>query len=455
MTTGSTRRGYEQQGEVEQRVVEERRGSCSAPPSSLAVRLWRSIQPARASALFHYSLLYLALIFVAAAIDPVLLLMDARARAEERRPGPLAVRLLARAARADGSHRDRRRLHLAPPSRPSGACRPAAGRPDGDREHRAEQDEGRGDDGRVTTATPSAARTSPARSSARWILPGGSERPPPSSSDRATPLQSSPGALAWLRRSAAPPARPAQLPARLPRASGFRAAARRCARSGGRVSGWTSRTARADRGSCRARRSARSPSVRGRSGPARRGRAVPSPPPFRSRPCGRSRRGPRLTQSGLRRLGQLLDAKGDLRRVALGTLRRRDRRPARARPPRSRPTPCVARSTSGAHACRERLLVTAGQSRRRRSRRRPVRRPPARAPTSTRSFRRWGGRPCRDRGHPLAQVFGCRRPGGTKLAHEPVEPLVDRWVLRRGHRSSLSPRACRSARLSRVDKQSG
>jgi protoheme IX farnesyltransferase len=37
----------------------------------LAARLRRSIQPARASALFHYSLLYLALIFVAAAIDPV------------------------------------------------------------------------------------------------------------------------------------------------------------------------------------------------------------------------------------------------------------------------------------------------------------------------------------------------------------------------------------------------
>ena len=39
----------------------------------LAVRLRRSIQPARASALFHYSLLYLALIFVAAAIDPVVI----------------------------------------------------------------------------------------------------------------------------------------------------------------------------------------------------------------------------------------------------------------------------------------------------------------------------------------------------------------------------------------------
>ena len=39
----------------------------------LAVRLWRSIQPARASALFHYSLLYLALLFVAAAIDPVVI----------------------------------------------------------------------------------------------------------------------------------------------------------------------------------------------------------------------------------------------------------------------------------------------------------------------------------------------------------------------------------------------
>jgi protoheme IX farnesyltransferase len=39
----------------------------------LAVRLWRSLQPARASALFHYSLLYLALLFVAAAVDPVVI----------------------------------------------------------------------------------------------------------------------------------------------------------------------------------------------------------------------------------------------------------------------------------------------------------------------------------------------------------------------------------------------
>ncbi len=38
----------------------------------LAVRLRLSIQPARASALFHYSLVYLALIFVAAALDPVI-----------------------------------------------------------------------------------------------------------------------------------------------------------------------------------------------------------------------------------------------------------------------------------------------------------------------------------------------------------------------------------------------
>jgi protoheme IX farnesyltransferase len=38
----------------------------------LAVRLWRSLEPRRASALFHYSLLYLALLFCAAAIDPVL-----------------------------------------------------------------------------------------------------------------------------------------------------------------------------------------------------------------------------------------------------------------------------------------------------------------------------------------------------------------------------------------------
>jgi protoheme IX farnesyltransferase len=38
----------------------------------LAMRLWRSLSPARASALFHYSLLYLALLFVAAAADPVI-----------------------------------------------------------------------------------------------------------------------------------------------------------------------------------------------------------------------------------------------------------------------------------------------------------------------------------------------------------------------------------------------
>jgi len=37
----------------------------------LAVRLRLSLQPARASALFHFSLLYLALLFMAAAVDPV------------------------------------------------------------------------------------------------------------------------------------------------------------------------------------------------------------------------------------------------------------------------------------------------------------------------------------------------------------------------------------------------
>jgi heme o synthase len=39
----------------------------------LALRLWRSTSPARAGALFHYSLAYLALLFVAAAADPMLL----------------------------------------------------------------------------------------------------------------------------------------------------------------------------------------------------------------------------------------------------------------------------------------------------------------------------------------------------------------------------------------------
>jgi protoheme IX farnesyltransferase len=39
----------------------------------LALRLWRSTAPAQASALFHYSLAYLALLFVAMAADPMLL----------------------------------------------------------------------------------------------------------------------------------------------------------------------------------------------------------------------------------------------------------------------------------------------------------------------------------------------------------------------------------------------
>jgi heme O synthase-like polyprenyltransferase len=38
----------------------------------LALRLRRRMTPAHASALFHYSLLYLALLFVAVALDPVL-----------------------------------------------------------------------------------------------------------------------------------------------------------------------------------------------------------------------------------------------------------------------------------------------------------------------------------------------------------------------------------------------
>jgi protoheme IX farnesyltransferase len=37
----------------------------------LALRLWREWTPGRASVLFHYSLLYLALLFVAMAIDPL------------------------------------------------------------------------------------------------------------------------------------------------------------------------------------------------------------------------------------------------------------------------------------------------------------------------------------------------------------------------------------------------
>jgi heme o synthase len=38
---------------------------------TLAWRLWRSSTPARASALFHYSLLYLALLFAVVALDAV------------------------------------------------------------------------------------------------------------------------------------------------------------------------------------------------------------------------------------------------------------------------------------------------------------------------------------------------------------------------------------------------
>jgi protoheme IX farnesyltransferase len=38
----------------------------------LALKLWRERTPRRASALFHYSLLYLALLFVAMAVDPLL-----------------------------------------------------------------------------------------------------------------------------------------------------------------------------------------------------------------------------------------------------------------------------------------------------------------------------------------------------------------------------------------------
>ena len=38
----------------------------------LAVRLWRDVTPARARVLFHYSLAYLALLFVALAIDPLI-----------------------------------------------------------------------------------------------------------------------------------------------------------------------------------------------------------------------------------------------------------------------------------------------------------------------------------------------------------------------------------------------
>jgi protoheme IX farnesyltransferase len=39
----------------------------------LAVQLWRETTPARARTLFSYSLSYLALLFVAMAVDPVVL----------------------------------------------------------------------------------------------------------------------------------------------------------------------------------------------------------------------------------------------------------------------------------------------------------------------------------------------------------------------------------------------
>jgi protoheme IX farnesyltransferase len=38
----------------------------------LAWRLWRAQTPARAAVLFHYSLLYLTLLFLAVAVDAVL-----------------------------------------------------------------------------------------------------------------------------------------------------------------------------------------------------------------------------------------------------------------------------------------------------------------------------------------------------------------------------------------------
>jgi heme O synthase-like polyprenyltransferase len=38
----------------------------------LALKLWRERTPKRAATLFHYSLLYLALLFVAMALDPLL-----------------------------------------------------------------------------------------------------------------------------------------------------------------------------------------------------------------------------------------------------------------------------------------------------------------------------------------------------------------------------------------------
>jgi protoheme IX farnesyltransferase len=38
----------------------------------LALKLWRERTPRRAAALFHFSLLYLALLFVAMALDPLL-----------------------------------------------------------------------------------------------------------------------------------------------------------------------------------------------------------------------------------------------------------------------------------------------------------------------------------------------------------------------------------------------
>ena len=51
-----------------------RRRSCSAARSSGSRwRLRRETTPRRAAVLFHYSLAYLALLFVAMAVDPVLL----------------------------------------------------------------------------------------------------------------------------------------------------------------------------------------------------------------------------------------------------------------------------------------------------------------------------------------------------------------------------------------------
>ena len=77
---------------------------------ALAVRLWRRPRPAAASALFHFSLLYLALLFAAVAIDA--------ACGSAKRSGRTRPRRSARPASGGSAGRSRRRNSPIPPRPP-------------------------------------------------------------------------------------------------------------------------------------------------------------------------------------------------------------------------------------------------------------------------------------------------------------------------------------------------